>query len=243
MSLSEEEVKKFEQVFEPYPYAQQCGKYMTLSVSELKATENKLRPQENIYDESTSLHGTKEKKIPEFIRKTDTTFKGSAYGLVMHKVLSLLEPKLGYTYDKLKNFVDQLIENEVLEKEYVDKIYIKSLLNFTKSEFYKRIVQSFNNHKCFREQPFVLGIHEDGDTRMIQGVIDLYFEEEGNLILVDYKTDYIKDNESQALVDRYTIQLDYYQAALEEISGLKVTERYIYSLSINKLIELKGVDL
>ena len=238
LEVSVEDLNKFEQIFDPYPYAEQSGKYITLSVSELKANKNKIMLQEETYESPNSLEGSKEKTVPEFIKKTDKTLKGAAYGLVMHKVLSLLEPKLDYTFEELKSFVDDLFAKEILENEYVGKIYIKPILEFTKSDFYKRIVKSFNNHKCFREQPFVLGIVEEGDTRMIQGVIDLYFEEEGELILLDYKTDYIEEDESAVLVERYTIQLDYYQSALEEITGLKVSERYIFSLSISELIEL-----
>ena len=57
--------------------------------------------------------------------------------------------------------------------------------------------------------------------------VDLFFEEDGQLVLVDYKTDVVPTPES--LVDRYKTQVDYYQEALEKLTGKKVKERSLYS--------------
>ena len=97
-----------------------------------------------------------------------------------------------------------------------------------------------------REQPFVFGIpasrlldpeHKDAGSKaldtellMIQGIIDAYFEENGSLILMDYKTDRIGDMEE--LWTRYETQMDYYREALESLEGLSVSERRLYSFSL-----------
>lgn len=71
---------------------------------------------------------------------------------------------------------------------------------------------------------------ESSSYVVVQGIIDLYFEEEDGLVLVDYKTDRIKDQDSSILVRRYKVQLDYYRRALEQMTGKKVKECYIYSV-------------
>ena len=73
---------------------------------------------------------------------------------------------------------------------------------------------------------------------LVQGVIDLYYiDEQDNIILVDYKTDYVKNNE-QELIDKYEKQLSIYKEALEEALGKKVYKTYIYSVYLRKSIEI-----
>ena len=75
----------------------------------------------------------------------------------------------------------------------------------------------------------------DSDERiLIQGIIDAYMEEEGQLVLVDYKTDFLKEGQESVLSDRYGIQMEYYRRALEQITGKKVKERIIYSFALKK---------
>ena len=60
------------------------------------------------------------------------------------------------------------------------------------------------------------------------------YEEEDGMVLIDYKTDHVSDGE--ILVKRYKVQLDYYQRALEQMTGKRVKERIIYSLALQKEI-------
>ncbi|MFR0986756.1 MAG: hypothetical protein ACLSFZ_09735 [Frisingicoccus sp.] len=73
---------------------------------------------------------------------------------------------------------------------------------------------------------------------LIQGVIDVYFEEDDGVVLLDYKTDRIPKGEAgdKILIKRYKTQLDYYQKAIEQISGKKVKDRILYSVIMNREI-------
>ena len=73
---------------------------------------------------------------------------------------------------------------------------------------------------------------------LIQGIIDAYFEEDGELVLVDYKTDYVERGQGQSLAERYQIQLNYYARALEQLTGKQVREKIIYSFSLGEEIVL-----
>ncbi len=84
---------------------------------------------------------------------------------------------------------------------------------------------------------------EAGTHSMIQGgVIDLYFEEEGQLILVDYKTDFVKNVDESTLVDRYKSQMSYYKNALEQSTKMKVKEIYLYSVGLQRPIKVDMMD-
>ena len=71
---------------------------------------------------------------------------------------------------------------------------------------------------------------------LLQGIIDAWFEEDDGLVLVDYKTDRVKEGGENILLDRYQIQLFYYAKALAQITGKKVKEAVIYSLALQKEI-------
>ncbi len=73
---------------------------------------------------------------------------------------------------------------------------------------------------------------------LLQGVIDCVFREGDEWILLDYKTDYIADE--QAFVEEYTPQLLWYARALEGLTGRRVREKYLYSLSLSKIYPVGG---
>ena len=74
------------------------------------------------------------------------------------------------------------------------------------------------------------------DTILVNGIIDCYFIENNQVILLDYKSDRIYDEEE--LKAHYHIQLELYKLALERALGLPVAETYIYSLAMGKEISL-----
>ena len=103
-------------------------------------------------------------------------------------------------------------------------------------------------NRLFKEQPFVLGVpatdlwkeEEEGELVLVQGIIDVYFEEEDGLVVLDYKTDRV--DTAQELIDRYATQLKLYADALERVFAtrkLKVKEILIYSFRLEKLISIE----
>ena len=101
-----------------------------------------------------------------------------------------------------------------------------------------------NAKKIWREQPFYTNIpvneiyeEKSDENILVQGIIDLYYiNENDELILVDYKTDYIE--EERQLVERYNTQLDLYRRALEQALDKRVAKTYIYSTCLEKEILL-----
>ena len=96
----------------------------------------------------------------------------------------------------------------------------------------------------WKEQPFVLGIPMEDvypemkggeqETVLVQGIIDVYFEEPEGLVVLDYKTDRVRNEEE--LREKYQAQLEYYARALEQITGKRVQEKAIYSFTLGKEI-------
>ncbi len=70
------------------------------------------------------------------------------------------------------------------------------------------------------------------DMLLVQGIIDVWFEEEDGIVVLDYKTDKIRRMEE--LREKYHRQLDYYAKALERLTGKKVKEKIIYSFALGQ---------
>ena len=93
------------------------------------------------------------------------------------------------------------------------------------------------------EDEFVIGLPgsefpeaDPEETVLVQGIIDVYFEEEDGLVVLDYKTD--KIFRAEELAEKYHAQLDYYGKALEQMTEKKVKEKIIYSFTIRQEIEV-----
>ena len=148
--------------------------------------------------------------------------------------------------ESVSSFLDEERQaGHISEKAYAAvspyKIYA-----FLSSRLSFRMWMAEREGRLRREQPFVFGIpasrlhdpeHKHADSKaldkeilMIQGIIDAYFIEDGSIVLLDYKTDAVKDMDE--LWNRYETQMDYYMEALESLEGIKVSERHLYSFRL-----------
>ena len=71
---------------------------------------------------------------------------------------------------------------------------------------------------------------------MVRGIIDAYFEENGEIVLLDYKTDFVNDENKEKVISRYEKQLELYSEALEKLTGKRVKEKCIYLFGIDEAI-------
>ena len=122
---------------------------------------------------------------------------------------------------------------------------------FWNSPLAMRMKKAASAGALYREQPFVIGVLPEeleitesskekrmtGARVLVQGIIDAYFEEAGELVLVDYKTDRVSGrNGAEQLAKRYRIQLRYYRKALEQLTGMHVKQSILYSFCLGKAI-------
>ena len=149
-----------------------------------------------------------------------------------------------YMISELERQIAVMVEKELLQKPWSEAVSVKKLVVFFKSSLAQRMAKAQHLQKLKKEQPFVLGIAADRvkpqfpheEQVLIQGIIDAFFEEGDDLVLMDYKTDAVKTGEE--LVKRYHTQMEYYTEALERIVGKKVKERIIYSFALGEEIRM-----
>ncbi|WP_461810109.1 helicase-exonuclease AddAB subunit AddA [Faecalimonas sp.] len=226
-----------EQFAYQYPYANENHLKLKFTVSELKK-------RKNFQEEEGELLVKEEEVVPILpkVLMEEEGVKGALKGTTYHKVLELLDFSKQYTYESMDIYLENLVIEGRISKEMKDCVRIKDLLCFLETDIAKRMKKCEEKGELFREQPFVLGVsakeiypkEETDETLLIQGIIDVWMEEEEGLVVVDYKTDRVKSVEE--LKERYESQLKYYGEALEKLTGKKVKEKIMYSLFLQREI-------
>ena len=146
--------------------------------------------------------------------------------------------------ERLKKRLEEFLQRETvslrLTEEYAKAVSLPKILNFLEQELAYRMWHAQEQGLLYREQPFVLGIDAkrldsdlpEGEKVLIQGIIDVFFIEDGEIVLLDYKTDVIDSLE--ALWNRYNVQIQYYEEALTKLMQMPVKERILYSFYLEK---------
>ena len=124
-----------------------------------------------------------------------------------------------------------------ISKAEADAIKPDDVAYFLNSPLGKRMGAAAEAGMLYREQPFVIGVPDRGETVLIQGIIDAYFIEDDGITIVDYKTDRVSDEE--VLIKRYKEQLVYYGRALSQITGNCVKALTIYSTALGREIVIE----
>lgn len=182
---------------------------------------------------------------PKFINEeAKTKLTGAQKGTLIHLCLQKMRETEEYNLEKITELIEGLKDKEIITEIEAQNIDKEKLLEYTNSQLWTELKQAKEIHK---EHPFYINIKasriynqinkEDDEDILVQGVIDLFFiDKDDKLILVDYKTDYVQhENE---LVEKYKGQLDLYKEALEQSLDKKVDKMCIYSVYLNKLIEI-----
>ena len=169
------------------------------------------------------------------------------YNTMVHAELKKLRNiENSQPYRQIQKQIRSLTDSKKMSQEEAACIRIADIRKFVESEIGQRMCAAALRQELYREQPFVIArkmsqIQEDwsGDeTILVQGIIDAYFIEDGEIVLVDYKTDKVSPGGEQYLIDLYHTQLEDYAAALERMLQKKVKETYIYSFTLGKMIRL-----
>ena len=206
-----------------YPFSMDLEIKSKYSVSELNEEEG--------FDYRSTQNGNMSKT-----KKNE--FSASEIGTFTHTVLEHMSfiraREEGISYiDKL---IDSLISDEILLLDEAQSINREKLLEFANTELGKRMAIAEESGKLFREKPFNYVMKVNGINTMVQGIIDCYFEEDGEYVLVDYKT--TNPNYINGVKERYQKQIDIYRDALRNANEKEVKEAYLYLTNVGKEVKM-----
>lgn len=186
---------------------------------------------------------------PSFLKKKeqDDTKKhfvsGAEYGTLMHNVMQHLDINGSLTMKGIAQQLDDMVDREIITAEQKPAVSLKQVSGFFETDIGKRLLKA---KQCWRELPFSRmlkakdfypDVTDDEAEIFIQGVIDVLFQDaDGDYVILDYKTD--RDTAEESARERYKLQLVLYSQAVENLLGVKVTERYLYMLRDGKVISV-----
>ena len=232
-----------ERLQKPYAHENLAGLFVKTTVSELKkegmqeeAAEGlELFPEEEVVP-----------YLPQFVREQEENVSGTTRGSAYHRLLEIFpfERQETWTAEKIRTVIEECKADRRLSEEYAAAINVYKIRAFLQTPLAARMAKAARSNRLHREQPFVLGLSAnrlntdfpEDETVLIQGIIDVYLEEEDGIVLADYKTDLVKD--PKELILRYRVQLDYYEEALVRLTGKCVKEKLIYSFGLEQEITL-----
>ncbi|MCU6732727.1 helicase-exonuclease AddAB subunit AddA [Diplocloster agilis] len=226
-----------------YPYRKEAALKAKLSVSEIKrmGQYEADEPQDQMYEEPDIIP-----LLPQFIQKEGKEMTSAQRGTVYHKALECLEYQEMQKEERIRERLRILAQDGILTPQEIKVVDVSRILLFGKSSLAKRMAAAEKEGRLWREQQFVLEVpaaevypdYQGEAYVLIQGIIDVYFQEEDQLVVADYKSDRIRPGREGELAARYQVQLNYYQRALEQLTGKKVKEKLIYSLEAGKEIRV-----
>ena len=234
-----------------YSYANEQKLPVKISVTELKrrAMEQQkmaLRAEVPEDEVTETVPGTADRHdIPQpKFRQTEESIGAAERGTLYHFVMEHLPYEQMGDHFTAEMMLAQMQKAGLLREEERNCLKPQKFDRFMQSVLGKRMQQAAKRGALRREQQFMLEIPvkelypemESEETVLVQGIIDACFEEDGEWVLVDYKTDYVRYGMEQTLVDRYRVQLEQYARALEQLTGMKVREQIIYSFALDKHI-------
>jgi len=245
--LKEELKTRFDYV---YPFQKEVNLKVKMTVSELKKL-GQFQDEEqsvNLYQKPEVVETDKEPivaTIPNFINQKDEVVSGTDRGTLYHKVMELMDLTRVMNQDEVSGELQRMISENRIKESDIKMLKANYIKNFVKSDVANRMRKAAYLGKLYKEKQFVIGIkasevvknQDSEELILIQGIIDAFFEEEGELVLLDYKSDLV--THEHQLINRYKVQLDYYRRALEQMFKKRVKEMIIYSLPLGKEIRIE----
>lgn len=174
---------------------------------------------------------------PSYMNKHELT--PAQRGTAMHAFMQYCD--YSNAKNNLKNEIERMADMGYISKEQADALDTERLHKFFSSNFAGRMFSSNKIHREIKVSSFVKANEiydtEYEDAVLIQGIADCVFEEDDGLVLVDYKTDRIKDEEE--LLSRYEKQIMFYKNAVSKTLKKNVKSAVLYSFYLNKVCAYK----
>ena len=255
MDLSQHDTEYYEQIekklnFE-YPYLGVVKKAASISVTEIKKRQEEYEEQEDslgLYKHKTTL------KKPKFLSESQKTEKitGARRGTIVHLIMEVLDFEKVNTESEIKAQIQDLVKRRIITEKESQVLSPRKIMRFFKSPIAKRMLSSkfvkreqkiytqikmndiYLNDEIFKNNRETY----ENESVMLRGVIDLYFEEDDGLVILDYKTDFVDENNKKEIIHKYKKQIEIYADVLSKLTGKKVKEKYLYLFGIDEQVKV-----
>ena len=169
---------------------------------------------------------------PAFLSKNELT--PAERGTAMHAFMQYCDYENANA--DLESEIERLVDLSFISEIQAQSLSRDKLSNFFGSDFARRMFESDRIYREIKVSSFVKANEIENtdfdDEILVQGIADCVFEEKGELVLVDYKTDYV--NSEDELLELYKNQIAFYKNAVAKALKMPVKEAMLYSFCLDK---------
>ena len=220
-----------------YPYAEQ-----TAFPAKLTATQLKGRAIDEEISENTTLPPRLRNLCKPKFLAGKTALTGAERGTALHLVMQDLDFFCEPNEQSVRAQIEAMRAQRKLTDEQAKAADVHAIVRFLWSDLAARIRKS---EEVEREYRFSLlrpvrdfSSLDADDSVLLQGVVDCFFEEDGELVVVDFKTDHVSCAQLDERAEHYRPQLEAYSMALTRVMGKKVKEKVLYFFSTGEEVQL-----
>ncbi|HBE8450273.1 TPA: helicase-exonuclease AddAB subunit AddA [Clostridioides difficile] len=232
-----------------YPYEFSTRKPATISVTEIKKIQNNYEEEliNTIFEQKVIL------KKPLFIQNEEEREKisGTERGTIVHLVMEVLDLKNVSSVNDIKSQIRGFVSKGIITEKQASIVNPYKIYKFFASNIGKRMLNAeiINREKSIYAQVNMKDIYiyeklinnddkklYDNESVMLRGIVDAYFEEDNQIVLVDYKTDFVNEENINQIIEKYKKQLDLYADIIEILTGKSVKEKCIYLFGVDEAV-------
>ncbi|MDV9720633.1 helicase-exonuclease AddAB subunit AddA [Clostridioides difficile] len=232
-----------------YPYEFSTRKPATISVTEIKKIQNNYEEEliNTIFEQKVIL------KKPLFIQNEEEREKisGTERGTIVHLVMEVLDLKNVSSVNDIKSQIRGFVSKGIITEKQASIVNPYKIYKFFASNIGKRMLNAeiINREKSIYAKVNMKDIYiyeklinnddkklYDNESVMLRGIVDAYFEEDNQIVLVDYKTDFVNEENINQIIEKYKKQLDLYADIIETLTGKSVKEKCIYLFGVDEAV-------
>ena len=182
-------------------------------------------------------------RMPDFTRK-DKPVTGAERGTATHLVLQYMDFAKTGSLEEIKGEIRRLHGARFLSDREAAAVDAEAIRRLFASELGKRMLRAEDMRREFKfsllcDAETIFGVAA-GEQVLLQGVVDCCIEEDGQFVVIDYKTDAVRTpEEAAARAKRYAGQLQSYAAAMERICKKPVKECVLYFLAADRAVGIR----
>jgi len=241
-------------LFWSYPHRELAGLPSKVTVTEWRHRQEEMEEEAGEAVPALSLadlSGASEKDmlsgfgLPVFY--TGRHYDGAERGRVVHMVMESLTLVPAPEPGDIERQLDILVDKEILRPEQRQMVRVREIEKFFACKLGRRVLAAARREQLWREIPFTMGVpvaelypdlagRSRQESILLQGVIDCFFVEDGEVVVIDYKTDRLTGEQLAAAANKYRVQLQLYARAVETILGLPVISKYLYFFAVNQAV-------
>jgi len=164
--------------------------------------------------------------------------KGSA----LHLAMQFIPLDADHSISGIQREIDRLAEGAYLTKLQAQAVDPARIAAFFESPLGQKAKQAAHREREFKFSLLVPSeeYYPDvqGEELLLQGVVDLWFEDDDGITVVDFKSDRVLPGQESARAEHYRAQLETYSSALSRILNRPVTRRVLWFFAADTPVEL-----